>query len=474
MYKNNLHYLSATEVIAHYKTGELSPVEMINAVIERADQISESVNPFADKYYDEAYRRAELAQARYAKGNAGSLEGVPLLVKDDVSIKGKRATVGSLMYADTIHQHTDPTVNKLIRAGANVFARSTCPEFCWLFACHSRMWGVTRNPWRLDITPGGSSGGSAAALAAGATTLATGSDCTGSIRQPAAQCGVVSFKPPFGRNALDADSSFNPYVSIGPMTRSIKDAALMQNIMSGPDPLDHNCLPNKINIPLSLGDVRGMRIAYSMDFGHYEVIDDVRRETLATLNALAAEGAIVSEIEIDWASRAIQSATMSQEFIFAGSLKYAIENYSDMLSDYVMELYETASAVTAQDYRDSLDVAGEVWFKYLGPLLNTYDALITPAVSCPEIPADNWQKDTVLVNGKEQTDTDTAMTVLFNMFNRCPVLSVPAGMTDTELPVGIQIVGRPYDDVTTFKIGYAIENFRPWSQRLPKFPYKVS
>jgi aspartyl-tRNA(Asn)/glutamyl-tRNA(Gln) amidotransferase subunit A len=138
-----------------------------------------------------------------------------------------------------------------------------------------------------------------------------------------------------------------------------------------------------------------------------------------------------------------------------------------MMSDYVPQLYETASSVTEDDYRRSLTVAGELWNDHMGPLFKNYDALITPGVSCPEVPAENWQKDKIVVNDEEITDTDTAMTALFNMFNRCPVLSVPAGMTDNALPVGIQIVGRPYDDVTTFQIGQAIEKHRPWSSRRP-------
>ena len=194
----NLHYLSVTDALRYFRSGELSPVELLTAIIERANQIDKSVNPFADKYFDEAMERAKKAEARYRKGTARRLEGIPLLVKDSSSIKGIRATVGSLINANNIDQYTGPTVERLMRAGANFFARSTCPEFCWLFTCHSRLWCVTRNPWRLDITPGGSSGGSAAALAAGATTIATGGDSTGSIRQPAAQCGIVGYKPPTG------------------------------------------------------------------------------------------------------------------------------------------------------------------------------------------------------------------------------------------------------------------------------------
>ncbi len=457
-----LCYLSATEALELFRAGKLSPVELFDATITRAEEVAATVNPFADKYYEQARERAKVAETKYHKGRPRCLEGIPLAVKDSSAIKGIRATIGSLMNADKIGQHTDPAVERLMRAGANFFARTTCPEFCWLFTCHSRMWGVTRNPWRLDITPGGSSGGSAAALAAGVTMIATGGDSTGSIRQPAAQCGVVGYKSPYGRNPLDYAASFHPYVNVGPMTRTVADAALMQNVMSGPHPLDHNTLRNKVTIPRELGDIRGMKIACSMDLGHYLIDDDVQRETLATLDALRDADADVSEIEVDWASEAIRLAHLSEEFLLAGHLQEAVNLHGEKMSEYVPQLLETALSATADDYRNALNVAGEVWQFHLGPLLKDYDALITPGVSCPEVPAEFWQKDLLTVKGREVTDTDTAMTALFNMFNKCGVLSVPAGMTDRGLPVGIQIVSRPYDDVTAFHIGQAIERRRPW------------
>ena len=464
---DDLCYLSATEALALFKSRELSPVELLDAILARAETIAPAVNPFADRYFDEARTRAKQAEARYLSGKPRRLEGLPLLVKDSSPIKGIRATVGSLINADRIDDRTDPTVERLLRAGANFFARATCPEFCWLYACHSRMWGVTRNPWRLDISPGGSSGGSAAALASGATTIATGSDSTGSIRQPAAQCGVVGYQPPYGRNPLDQHSSFDPYVKVGPMTRTVADTALMQNVMSGPHPLDHNSLRDKVTIPLERGDVRGLKIACSIDLGHYLVMDDVARETRQVLDVLRQAGATVDEIEVDWASEAIRLAHLHEEFIFAGMLKDAIDNHGDKVSDYVPQLYETASSATADDYRRSLEVAGQVWNDHLGPLFKAYDALIIPGVSWPEVPAEGWQKDTLDVMGHKITDTDTAMTALFNMFSRCPVLSIPAGMTSRGLPVGIQLIGRPHDDKTPFRIAEVVEQQRPWAHRHP-------
>ena len=464
MSDHDLCYLSATEAVALFKARKLSPVELLEAVIARGEAIAGSVNAYADTYFDEARARARKAEAKYAStdGRPRRLEGVPLAVKDASSIKGKRATKGSLIYKDAIADVTDPDIERLTRAGANIFTRTTCPEFGWLFTTQSRMWGVTRNPWNLDISPGGSSGGSASALAAGATILATGGDSTGSIRQPASQCGVVGYQAPFGRIPMLGEASWASYMHHGPMTRTVADAAVMTNIMSGYHPLDHNSLKRKVTVPDELPGIDGMKIAYSIDLGHYEVIDDVRRETDEALRALRDAGAEVTEVPVDWAGEVIRLAHGSQEFLFEPGISAAVRDHGDIVSDYTPQLAETARSYTADDFRRSLSLAGETWDKHLGPMLRDHDAFITPTVSCPDIPAEGWQKDTITVNGKDLTDTDTAMTVLWNMFGRCPVLAVPSGLTDGGLPTGLQIVGRPEDDVTVFRIAVALEQRRPW------------
>jgi len=346
--------------------------------------------------------------------------------------------------------------------GANVFARTTTPEFGWLFATHSRMWGVTHNPWKSGISPGGSSGGSAAALAAGATTLATGSDSTGSIRQPASQCGVVGYQAPYGRFPMVGSSSFNGYSNPGPMTRTVADSALMANIMSGPDKRDHNSLCEKIVISTTNADLSGIRIATSLDLGFYEVCDDVIRETRIALDALRDAGAIVEEVKVEWAEELVELASGSQEFLFAGYLNELVAKHGDLVSNYVPQLAETANSYSSGDYRQSITRAGETWRDHLGPMFDAYHAFVMPTTAYPDIPATGWQKDTVTVNGKQLTDTQLSMAVLWNMYNRCPVLAVPSGMTDSGLPTGIQIVGRPHDDPTVFRIANALEDRRPW------------
>ena len=195
-----LCYLSATQALQRFASGALSPRELMHALIARAESVEPSINAFADRYFDEALQLAEAAERRYASGTARRLEGLPLAVKDDTAIRGKRNTNGSLVHRDHIADHTDPHIERLQRAGAIVHARTTCPEFCAAWVTYSRLHGVSRCPWNTAFTPGGSSGGSAAAVAAGTTTVATGSDNAGSIRQPASICGVVGYKPPHGRN----------------------------------------------------------------------------------------------------------------------------------------------------------------------------------------------------------------------------------------------------------------------------------
>ena len=424
MTDSELCYMSASEALARFRDRSLSPVELTDAVLRRAEAIIEPVNLFADRYFDEALGRARTAEAKYAKagGRPRRLEGLPLAVKDALAIKGRRTTIGSRLYENRIDEATEPAIERLLRAGANLFARTTCPEFCWLFTTHSRLWGVTRNPWRLDATPGGSSGGSAAALAAGAATIATGSDSTGSIRQPASQCGVVGYKPPYGRLPLGPGASFDPYVQVGPMTRTVADAALMANVMSGPHPLDHASLPRRLTIPEDLAGIAGLRIAWSMDLGHYQVADDVRRETRAALDALGDAGADIVEVGLDGLSEAIRLAHGAQEFMAASDIRRAVEEHGDLVSDYVPELARTAQSFGADDYRRAIHLAGAVWHNQLGPIFRDFDAFVCPTVSCPEVPAANWQKHEIVVNGHGLTDTDTALTALFNMFSRCPVL----------------------------------------------------
>ena len=362
MTDDEVHYLSASEAMRLFKSRKLSPVELMQAVIARAAAIELAINAFADSYFDEALTEARKAEAKFMKtdGQVRALEGLPLAVKDDTAIEGRVSTVGSLWLKDHVDDHTNPSIERLIRAGAIVHARTTCPEFCWPWTCDTRIHGITRNPWNLALTCGASSGGSGAALAVGSTTLASGTDSLGSIRHPAAMCGVVGYKPPYGRNPDSPGSNFDFYNHVGPMARTVADCIAMQNVMSGPHPLDHATIHPGLRIPAELENIAGMKIAYSVDLGCFPVVSDVRRELIETMNGLKAAGAQIEELSIDWAEQAIAVAANFGDHLYADQFTQAVRDHPDEVCDYSIHFARLCEEVSAADFRAVLDIAGRV------------------------------------------------------------------------------------------------------------------
>ena len=277
--------MSAVEAIKRFKSHQLSPVELMQAVIARTEAVEPQVNAFTYTFFERALEQAKQAEAKYAKdARVRPLEGLPVCIKDENTIKGERTTSGSLTTKNDVDTQTSLSVERIMRAGAIVHARSTAPEFACAAVTHSKRWGVTRNPWNLEYTPGGSSGGAGASLAAGTTTIANGSDIAGSIRIPASASGVMGFKPPYGRVPEDSPFNLDWYCHEGPMARTIADLALLENVMAGPHPKDISTVRPKLRIPDNLGDVKDWKIAYSMDLGFMEVDNSVLRNTEAALD----------------------------------------------------------------------------------------------------------------------------------------------------------------------------------------------
>ncbi|MEL7396340.1 MAG: amidase, partial [Pseudomonadota bacterium] len=277
MSDEDLCYMTASEAVSLFKARKLSPVELMQAVIDRAEAVEPTINVFADTYFEEAMDQAKRAEAKYARpvARVRPLEGLPLAVKDENKIKGRRTTAGSLIFKDAIDTSTSLSIERLMKAGGIVHARSTSPEFACAGVTHSRLWGVSRNPWNPEFTTGGSSGGAGGSLAAGTTTIANGSDIWGSIRMPASCCGVLGFKPPYGRVPEDSPFNLDVYCHEGPMARSVDDLVMMQNVMAGPHPKDIASIRPKLSIPKELKPIKGWKIAYSMDLGYFEVDPEV-------------------------------------------------------------------------------------------------------------------------------------------------------------------------------------------------------
>ncbi len=462
-----LHYLSATEALRLFRARDLSPVELTKAVIARAEAVDPAVNALCHRFFDRALDQARAAEARYAgRGDPPRpLEGIPTVIKEEEAVAGEPWTQGSLIYRDLVATESTCFAQRVLDSGAIVHARSTAPEFSCAAFTHSRIWGVTRNPWNPDFAVGGSSGGSGAALASGTTMLATGSDIAGSIRIPASFTGVVGFKPPYGRVPQQPPYNLDAYCHCGPMSRTVADCLLFENVLAGPHPDDIVSLRPKLTLPEELERVRGMRIALSTDLGDWTVDDDVRRSAHAAAAALRDQGAVVDEVGIHIPQAEVMRAIAIHFHLgFAADVAKAIALHPDLVTPYVLDFPRWAEESAAGgSLLDKLEIEGRLYPR-LGGLLENYDALICPTVGTHGLRAgDDYSGHGLEVGGRDVAYFLEAMlTPAFNLFSRCPVLAVPSGFADNGVPTGVQIVGRTYDDLTTFRIGAALEEARPW------------
>lgn len=463
MTDEELCFLPATEALRLFKSRKLSPVELLDAIVKRSTRLNSSINCFAEQYFDEARLTAKKAETLYAKDSKiAALLGLPLAVKDAQRVNGKRTTHGSLIFKDAKPEdHSDPMIERLEIAGANIIARTTTPEFCLTGACHSRAWGVTHNPWNLEYGPGGSSGGSGAALAAGFTTLATGTDIGGSIRIPASVCGVVGFKPPHGRNPDGPPSNFDRFNHCGPMTRTVADAALMQNITSGAHAHDHDSLRTRIKLPTEPASIKGMKIAYSIDFGYVNVDPEVRKNTLNALDVFRNAGALVEEVDLGWTEEVDRDcmhwfSTMN----FGRQTIWHQKDKAHLMTDYALKTAEAIKHGTNMDDVHKPWARAHQMYQTLGPILEKYEVLICPTLNGPAVKAshDPWDQSFTVNGKKADPEYGWVMTHQFNMLQNLPVLAAPSGHAGNKVPTGIQIVGRSFDDETVFRAGLAYES----------------
>ena len=455
----DLCYMPASEALRQFKAKKLSPVELMAATIARAEATKRKINCLTYTHFDEAMDGARKAEAKYARGaRVGTLEGLPIGIKDESYIKGKPTSMGSLIMKDYVGTHTSPINQRIMKAGGIVHARTATPEFSCAGYTWSKLWGVTRNPWNPKFTPGGSSGGTAASLASGTSSIATGSDIGGSIRIPASTCGLVGFKPPYGRNPDDPPFNLDFYCHTGPLARTVGDAILLQNVMSGPSPLDISTLRPKLTLPTSYKPIKGWKIAFSMDLGFYEVDRQVQKNTLAALEVFRSLGATVEEVDLGWTHEVLDAGMIYLQHLFGASLSRLLKSNGKDMTTYARQFAQAGQKSKAVDFVGTLDVANKM-YATLGPTLEKYDVLVCPTTALAAVPADfDQSQDTVKINGRiVNSFLGWVMTVPFNMMSRCPVLSVPSGRAKNGVPTGIQIVGRTYYDTDVFQADMAYE-----------------
>lgn len=459
METSELCYMTATDALSAFAAKTLSPVELLSAQIAQAEATQDRINAFTNTLFDQAMDEARASETRWAKGEPmGVLDGLPVAIKDESYIKGQPTTNGSLIMKDFVANHTSTMNARILAEGAVVHARSATPEFSCAGVTWSRLWGVTRNPWNPEFTPGGSSGGSAASLASGTSMLATGSDIGGSIRIPASCCGLVGYKPPYGRNPDDPPFNLDFYCHTGPLARSVSDAILLQNVMCGPDPRDISTLYPKLVLPTEYPDLKGWRIALSMDLGSFTVSEEVRKNTLAAADLFTSLGATVEEVDLGWGDE-VQAACMGYlNHLFGGALSELLEEHGDDMTTYCRTFAQSAQDSTARDFVKTLEVAGDAYLS-LGPMLETYDILICPTNALPAVRADfDPSQESLTIEGVAvRPELGWVMTTPFNMLSRCPVITVPSGHAANGVPTGIQIVAPTYRDEVAFQAAMAYE-----------------
>jgi amidase len=450
--------LTATEALAGFRARTLSPVELMRALIGRAERIDPKIRAFSDAYFEEALEAARKAEARYAMtdGRPRPLEGLPLAVKDEMSETGKRLTMGSVVFKDRIGSWTDAAVERLTKAGAIAHARTITPELSLVGVCHSKLWGISRNPHSLAMTPGGSSGGAAAALAAGLTTLAIGSDIGGSIRIPASCCGIVGYMPPYGRVPDAPPYNLDPFSRTGPMARSVADCALMLNVMSGPHVADIATLRERMHVPARMPGISGWRLAYSLDFGYKTLDPDVRRNTLAAVELFRALGAAVEEVDVPWDAD-LPAIRRDYLYVLWGKrMGDLLRNHRAELSDYTVRYAEAARETPVEALHVAYDTIVRV-SEGMGELMARYHAFLCPTTALPAVPADHdpYAADFTIGGRPADARSGWIMTYPFNVLGRLPVMALPSGRASNGVPTGIQIVARSYDDRRCFQAAYA-------------------
>lgn len=464
----DLCYLSAGEALRRFRAKSLSPLELVEALIQRCQEVNPKVNAFTYTYFERSRQKAKAAERVYfqSAGNARPLEGIPLVVKDGTAVKGEITTYGSKVYENYRPETTHPALERLLQAGAILLARTTMPEFGEAANCYTPLWGVTRNPWNLEYGPGGSSSGAGAALAAGMTTLADGSDIGGSIRIPAACCGVIGYKPPYGRNPVDLPNSFDPYYHYGPLTRTVGDAALMQNILSGWHVEDIGSLREKLIIPESFETIRGWRIAYSLDLGYFQVDEEVCKNMLQIMEIFRGLGCQVEEVNLSWSDEVYQAwKTINSSRGSAARRVKDRDAWRSQLADYTVDWLDTGSQVSPEQVVRAYEVQVEL-YRVMGPLLERYDLFVCPTNAIPSIEAERSPLDlNILINGQPASQAVAEawfMTYPFNILSQLPVMSVPSGFSTSGVPTGVQLAARSYEDVRVFRAAAALEKEMKW------------
>ena len=466
MRDDDLCFTPASELRALIAKKNLSPVELMTAVLARIEALEPRLNAFAHVTGDSAMAAAKDAEAALANGaDLGPLHGIPVTIKDLVVTAGIPTEYGSHTRKGNVPEASSPFVTRLESAGAISLGKTTTSEYGWKGVSQSPLTGITSNPWKPGYNAGASSAGAGAAAAAGYGPLHQGSDGAGSIRMPSHFSGIFGLKPTYGRIPCWPISNNDQVTHMGPMARTVLDAALMLHVMAGPHSWDYTSLEGEpADYPSRCADgIAGLKVAYSPDLGHAPVDPEVADLVSKAVQSFSDLGATVEEVTPPFGP---DGPDLIRFFWSAHVLRYAefLAEWEERMDPGLVACIRAAERFSAEDYmimrQRKLDYVYSVhrWF-------DDWDLLLTPAVSVAAFPANQLQP-----SHWDQHPWDWITWAEFSYpfnFSGSPAASVPCGFTDEGLPVGLQVVGKRFADLTVLQAAAAFEAIRPWADKRP-------
>jgi len=466
MNATDLAYTPATDLIARIRSKALSPVEVTRAVLERIEQTNPKINAFVTVTGDTALVAARAAESAVMKGERlGPLHGVPVSIKDLALVKDVPAKFGSAVFEQRIGEVDAPFVRRLREAGAILTGKTSTPEFGWKALSDSPLTGITRNPWNTAMTSGGSSAGAGAAAAAGLGPLHQGSDGAGSVRVPSAFCGIYGLKPTFGRVPMWPVSNTDSASHVGPMTRTVADAALMLAVMAGPDDWDRQSLdaPPADYVGRLRDGVKGLRVGWSLDLGCCRVDPEIGQVARSAAEAFQELGSTVEDAKVSLPDTREMIHLMWNAH-YAGNYAPFLEKFRARMDPGLVAALEDGRRYTAEAY---VEMRGRkhAYCDAVRALFDTYDLLLTPTVSVAAFEVGRLNPAHFPQHAWDWFPW-AGFSYPFN-FTGQPAATVPAGFTASGMPVGLQIVGRRLADLQVLQASAAFEEARPWVAKRP-------
>jgi Asp-tRNA(Asn)/Glu-tRNA(Gln) amidotransferase A subunit family amidase len=464
-----LHLRDATGLAHAVRTREVSPVEVLDAFLDRIDRLDPAVHAFRTVPVDAARRQARRAEAAVLAGeDLGALHGVPVAIKDLTPTRGIETSFGSVLFAGHVPDTDAIVVERTLAAGGIVIGKTMTSEFGHAASASNPAFGTTVNPWDPTRSPGGSSGGSAAAVAAALSPVAEGSDAGGSIRIPASCCGVLGLKPQLGRIPVETGRTyFETLACIGPLTWTTRDAALLMSVWAGPDERDPKSLPDTGEDWLGAldGDLRGLRVAWSPSLG-LPADPEVVRIVGDAARTLERLGCSVQEIDLAADASLVQVLHRLWVGLEATLFGASVAEHGPRMTPGVLREIERGRAQSAIDVWEA-EIERSRWYDRVRAVLDEHDVIVCPTNAIPPPPADTVTDGPSEIDG-QPVDPKTGWTLAypFNLTTH-PAISVPCGTTADGLPVGMQVVARRFAERTLLRVAARVEDAAPWGARRP-------